>query len=828
SSVNDWCGNGVGSTCYDINLSQWVGNKSVKVKFESYCSYGNNLFIDDINIEADAYDLSADFIASDTIICAGESIDFIDMSSGLVNTWAWEFEGGTPTISNQQNPTSIIYNVPGVYDVKLIIGNGVNTDTIIKSDYITVNSLPQITTSNDTIICSGECVTLSASGGISYLWSTGNLTYYINVCPTTNTTYSVTITDNNGCTNSDEIAVIVNDNPGAYISGTKTICEGVCTDLLALPPAGVTYSWSTGESSNPINVCPTDSTIYTVTVTDNNGCTGSYDAAVNVNPVPLVDAGADKTITQGHSTTLTATTTGGQGPTYAYVWSTGDQTAQISVFPSSTTTYTVTVTDMNGCTDSDDVHVQVNAQIPSIITRVEPLPGLYCPGDPVVVQISATNVYNVGSFSLVLNYDTAVLSYQGYTANPGLAVGILLVNNVASLEQVRMTCFTIFTPINIGNDILLEYSFIHKGSSCDLTWNTPVQGDCEYNDASPQQLPLPSAFINGNITGSSGPQASAGSDKSVYQGSCTLLTASGGGTYAWSNGDQIANTVVCPPVTSTYTVTVTDGNGCTASDDVIVTVNSIPTTNVELQGKVILQGAYAGSGIMNTLICQTDSFPHSQPFNTSPWNYTGMEQISSVPANVVDWVLIEIRDSNDVNIVHEYRAGLLLNNGQIIDTNFTTGINLTTISSAYYYVVIRHLNHLPLMTANPVMLPNTVVLDFSDTTNTPLYGGAKNSAIEVESNVFAMIGGDINSDGTLKYSGPGNDRGLILQKIINESGSTIITTILTGYYQEDITLDGKLKYSGPANDPSLIIQNLVNLTGSTSITVIFTTPVPNP
>ncbi len=249
---------------------------------------------------------------------------------------------------------------------------------------------------------------------------------------------------------------------------------------------------------------------------------------------------------------------------------------------------------------------------------------------------------------------------------------------------------------------------------------------------------------------------------------------------------------------------------------------------VKIIAKAYLQGAYSGGGIMKTLICQTDSFPTIQPFNTPPWNYTGIEHICSCPSNVVDWVLIEVRDPNDINFLHEKRACLLLDNGQIVDTDYNPGMKFNSITDGYYYVVIRHLSHLPVMTANPVMLPNTVVLDFSDTTNTPLYLGATNSVIELEPNVYGMIGGDINGDGKLQYSGPGSDRALILQKIFTESGSTNITTTLSGYYQEDIKLDGVLKYSGPDNDPSLILQNLVNLTGSASITVIFSTPVPLP
>jgi len=1022
-------------------------------------------------------------------MCAGESTGFIDLSSGYITSWSWVFEGGVPATSNQQNPSSILYNNPGTYDVKLIIENGVNSDTLIKHDYITIYATPQITTSNDTSICEGECVTLSASGGTSYLWSTGNLTYEINVCPTTNTTYSVTITDNNGCTNSDEISVTVNPGPSAYIYVGGPVCAGECTTLQAF--GGSSYTWSNGESINPINVCPSASTNYTVTVTDNNGCTESYSAPVIMNPLPLADAGPDVTITQGNSTNLTASASGGT-PSYSFTWSTGGQTAQINVYPSASTTYTVTVTDINGCSDSDEVYVQVNAQTPSIITKVEPLPNLYCPDETVVVQISATNVYNVGSFSLVLNYDTAVLSYMGYTANPGLAGAVLYVNNVDTVQQVRATCFTVFSPINIGNNILLEYSFIYKASSCNLVWNTP---ECEYTDFSTQQQ-LPAAFVNGSVSGSSGPQAWAGSDKEICPGTCTQLTASGGGTYIWNTGNTNASFVVCPQVTSTYTVTVTSAVGCTASDDVTVTVNPLPTANagtdntictgecialagsggvsyvwstgestasinvcpsttttysltvsdattctdsdeitifvnpvpqadagydkfvtigscidlsatggisylwntgettenisvcpvattiysvtvteengctdsddvevttttqsviqtsvpnivadsgdqvivpvyvenftsvasiglgldydtsfltynnyqnlnpalagalftigenggkiiiswlsfvpvtfgngvilelifsyhgnsaymkwdrtsgmcqysdasfnilpanffdgsvnprtsIELKAKVFLQGAYNGNGFMNTDL--NSLIPGGQPYNRVPWNYTSGEDISSTPANMTDWILLELRDKTDPTVIIARRAALLLYDGNIVDINMDSSISFTGIAADNYYLCVHHRNHMPVMSANPIAIPNASVYDFSDTLNFPPCGGGSQALIELETGIFGMISGDVNSDGTLKYSGPGNDRGLVLQRIVNETGSTNITNTINGYYDEDINMNGIVKYSGPGNDPSLIIQNLVNLTGSTSITVIFITPVP--
>ncbi len=81
-------------------------------------------------------------------ICAGEAIQFTDLSYNDVNTWQWTFTGGTPSTSNLQNP-SIVYNTPGVYEVKLVSGDGVNEDSLIKTELITV--LPNSGTANSII-----------------------------------------------------------------------------------------------------------------------------------------------------------------------------------------------------------------------------------------------------------------------------------------------------------------------------------------------------------------------------------------------------------------------------------------------------------------------------------------------------------------------------------------------------------------------------------------------------------------------------------------------------------------------------------------------------
>ena len=98
----------------------------------------------------------ADFEASDTVVCAGSSVDFTDLSFGNIDSWSWEFEGGTPATSTDQNPT-VTYNSPGTYDVKLVVTVGSASDSLTKADYIEVVELPGQTNAPDggDTVCTG-------------------------------------------------------------------------------------------------------------------------------------------------------------------------------------------------------------------------------------------------------------------------------------------------------------------------------------------------------------------------------------------------------------------------------------------------------------------------------------------------------------------------------------------------------------------------------------------------------------------------------------------------------------------------------------------------
>ncbi len=360
--------------------------------------------------------------------------DSSTVNQGSLNTWLWDFgDGITSTV---QNP-SHTYTSPGAYTVTLTVGSLGCTATTTQNVSVFPSTVANAG-ANQTI-CQGQTANLSVTGGISYLWSNNDTTSFSNVSPSVTTTYTVTVTDNNGCTASDDVVVNVNLLPAAEAGPDAAFCAGSSTNLNA--SGGTTYSWSptTGLSNpniaNPV-ANPTTSTPYTVTVTNGNGCSNIDIVNITVNPLPTAEAGPPQSICNTNSATLNAS--GGT----IYHWSTLESTQSITVSPNTTSTYTVTVTDGNGCSQTDNV----------IIT-----------------------VYNL-------------------------------------------------------------------------------------------------------------PIANAGNNTSICNGLSTNLNASGGQSYSWSPASGLSNTAIPNPVatptsSTTYTVTVTDVNGCSATDDVAIGIFPSPSVS---------------------------------------------------------------------------------------------------------------------------------------------------------------------------------------------------------------------------------------------------------
>jgi len=196
---------------------------------------------------------------------------------------------------------------------------------------------------------------LSASGGTVFNWMPGNLsTATITVTPVSTTSYTVTVSDANGCASSDNVIVNVNTLPTANAGPDKIICAGGSVTLHA--SGGLNYIWSPGGSTNSnISVSPSSTTNYIVTVTDANGCQAQDTAKVTVNSIPIVSAGPDRTICLG--STISLTVSGASN----YLWNPGGATSSsILVTPNLNTTYIVIGTNGSGCQSSDTILVTVN------------------------------------------------------------------------------------------------------------------------------------------------------------------------------------------------------------------------------------------------------------------------------------------------------------------------------------------------------------------------------------------------------------------------------------------------------------------------------------
>ncbi|HIP35964.1 MAG TPA: PKD domain-containing protein [Crocinitomix sp.] len=137
----------------------------------------------------------------------------------------------------------------------------------------------------DVTICTGDMVTLNGSGVVSYVWDNG-VDNGVPFAPTSTTTYTVTGTDVNGCTNTDQVTVTVNPLPNVDAGAAQTVCDG--TSITLSGSGATSYIWDNGVV-NGVSFTPLATTTYTVTGTDANGCVNTDQVTVTVNPMPIID-----------------------------------------------------------------------------------------------------------------------------------------------------------------------------------------------------------------------------------------------------------------------------------------------------------------------------------------------------------------------------------------------------------------------------------------------------------------------------------------------------------------------------------------------------------
>ncbi|MBK6542495.1 MAG: hypothetical protein IPG10_14675 [Flavobacteriales bacterium] len=237
----------------------------------------------------------------------------------------------------------------------------------------------------------------------------------------------------------------------------------------------------------------------------------------------------------------------------------------------------------------------------------------------------------------------------------------------------------------------------------------------------------------------------------------------------------------------------------------------------DLQAKVNvranMEGAYVGTAMRstlrdNSLLPATDPYGQGAQVDPDVLQYQGL-------AAPVDWALVELRNNATPTLVEASRAVLVQRSGNLMMPAGEQTITFPTVPAGNYHVVVRHRNHLGVMTFQPAALgsPGALVDFTKPATATWGTDAQKNVA-----GVMVMWAGDVSGNGIIKYAGGGNDRDPILVRI----GGTVPTSTVPGYHPEDVNLDGVVKYAGSSNDRDPI---LVNIGGSVP-TAVKTQQVP--
>ena len=173
---------------------------------------------------------------------------------------------------------------------------------------------------------------------------------------------------------------------------------------------------------------------------------------------------------------------------------------------------------------------------------------------------------------------------------------------------------------------------------------------------------------------------------------------------------------------------------------------------IDLDVLVYLEGPFEG-GSMNTGLKDEGQIPLNQPYNVSPWFYTGTESVASIPNNVVDWVLVDLRDANSAasalpGTSAETQAAFILNDGSIVGLNGSSVLQFTASINNDPYVVVWHRNHLGVLSASsPTESGGVYTYDFS-TSLAQAHGGGLGYKL-IDTGVYGMAGGDANGDGTI-------------------------------------------------------------------------------
>jgi hypothetical protein len=444
------------------------------------------------------------------------------------------------------------------------------------SSCFSVAPSPTISISGNSTLCAGQTQTLTASGAISYTWSTGATGPNALVSPTTTTCYSVVGT-NSYCSSSAVKCITVQIAPNVTISGSNTVCQ---YNWIALTGAGATnYTWLPGNLTTQ-SITPTvnANTCYTLIGSNGSSCLGMAVKCVTARPNPTLTLNGNANLCAGNTSTFSVT------GALTYTWSGLNQTGSVAVVnPTANFCFSVSGTNTFGCMGTTGTCVTVQPSPTVSISGNSTL----CSGSFVLLTGSGASTYtwipgNAQSSSITASPSVSTcytLTGTGPNGCKASAVKCLTVkpSPILTISGNMTVCSGFNTTLTVSG--ASTYSWLQSNTTGSVLVVTPTASPC---------YSIAGTGTNG-CTGYTGtcinyvipPTITISGSSTLCSGKVTTLTALGAPNNTWMPGNIVGSTiVVTPTANSCYTVTGSNAPGCTGTAVKCFSIMPAPTLTI--------------------------------------------------------------------------------------------------------------------------------------------------------------------------------------------------------------------------------------------------------
>ncbi len=507
-----------------------------------------------VNIVCPAASNPTASLGADTFLCPGATMT---LNAGN--------PGSSYVFNNSATTQSITINATGTYSVAVTNSIGcITRDTVV----VKAGSFPVVNLGTDALLCPGTTATLNAANaGSRYLFSNAATTQTTVISAPGS--YSVSVTNPQGCSSSDTIVFTGGIQPQVNLGIDTAICPSTFITLNAGNP-GASYLFSNAATSQTTNV--TAGGIFSVRVTNAQGCIGRDTIVITQGSNPVVNLGNDTALCPGFTLPIVLNA-GNPGSTFLY--STNATTQTLSV--STAGTYSVRVTNANKCVGRDTI-VVVNGVNPSVSLGNDTT---ICPGTTIALNAGnpgASYLYSnaattrIASITTGGSYSVRVTNSFGCIARDtiNIAQGV---NPVVALGRDTAFCPGASILLNAGNP---GSSYLYSNGATTQTLTVSTAGTYNVRVTNPQKCIGRDTIV---IAAASNPVVNLGADTSFCPGSSVLLNAgNAGSSFLYSTGATTQTLAVT--TAGTYNVRVTSPQKCVGRDTIVIIAASNPIVNL--------------------------------------------------------------------------------------------------------------------------------------------------------------------------------------------------------------------------------------------------------